>query len=114
MTKTKRTKWTPEMDKHLTALRYLGVKPRDIASTMGLPRSVIYTRSTKLGLNKVKAQVEMELDTKFRESPKEFHEQIKEKTKARKPKKAKARNPQPKPKPKPKPIWWKQMMWWRN
>lgn len=91
MTKRKNIKWTKELDQQLISLRELGIKPRDIANIMELPRSVIYSRSATLGVTKTSAQLEMDLQTEFRESPKEQIEQ-----------------------PKPKPTWWSAMMWWRK
>ena len=91
MTKRKNIKWTKELDQQLVSLRELGIKPRDIANIMELPRSVIYSRSATLGVTKTSAQLEMDLQTEFRESPKEQIEQ-----------------------PKPKPTWWSAMMWWRK
>lgn len=107
MAKRKNTKWTKELDAELVSLRELGVKPRDVATIMKLPRSVIYSRSATLGVTKTSAQLEMDLQvapateptkqvapatkTEFRESPKTQIDQ-----------------------PKPKPTWWKQMMWWRK
>jgi hypothetical protein len=97
MTKRKNIKWTKELDQQLVSLRELGIKPRDIANIMELPRSVIYSRSATLGVTKTSAQLEMDLqvapatEPEFRESPKEQIEQ-----------------------PKPKPTWWSAMMWWRK
>lgn len=107
MTRPKNTKWTKELDAELVSLRELGVRPRDIATIMKLPRSVIYSRSATLGVTKTSAQLEMDLQvapatkTEFRESPKT------------QPPADYVIDQQPKPS-KPKPTWWKQMMWWRN
>ena len=97
MAKRKNIKWTKKLDQQLTSLRELGVKPRDIANIMGLPRSAIYSRSHTLGVTNTSAQLEMDLrvapatKTEFRESPKN-------QTKSSK----------------PKPTWWSAMMWWRK
>ena len=92
MPKRKNTKWTKELDQQLVSLRELGVKPREIASIMGISRTAIYNRSAALGVTRTSAQLEMDLQvapvtkTEFRESPKT----------------------------QPKPTWWSAMMWWRK
>ena len=92
MAKRKNIKWTPAMEQQLIILRQGGMKPRDVARIMGISRIAVYNRSSKLGVTKASAQLEMDLQmapatkTEFRESPKT----------------------------KNKPSWFKQMMWWRN
>jgi hypothetical protein len=114
----KRITWTKELDQQLVSLRELGVKPRAIAGIMGMPRIAIYNRSARLGLSKMTAQLEMDLQvapdtkTEFRESPKrrELPTYIDEATRVPA---DYVIDQQPKPS-KPKPTWWKQMMWWRK
>tara|TARA_R110000765_G_scaffold126756_2_gene224707 strand:- start:685 stop:990 length:306 start_codon:yes stop_codon:yes gene_type:complete len=101
MTKRKNIKWTKELDDKIITLRRMGVKPRDIANIMGLPRSAVYSRSFTLSVTKTNMENEPTfsevVDTAFAkyEPPKDYVWV------------------ELKPKPKPKPLWWKTMMWWR-
>jgi hypothetical protein len=98
MAKRKNIKWTPAMEQQLIILRQAGMKPRDIARIMGISRIAVYNRSSKLGVTKVSAQLEMDL-------------QVAPATEPTKPTKTEFRES---PKTKNKPSWFKQMMWWRN
>jgi hypothetical protein len=98
MAKRKNIKWTPAMEQQLIILRQGGLKPRDIARIMGISRIAVYNRSSKLGVTKVSAQLEMDL-------------QVAPATEPTKPTKTEFRES---PKTKNKPSWFKQMMWWRN
>ena len=111
----KRITWTKELDRQLVTLRELGVKPRDIAGIMGMPRIAIYSRSHALGVTNTSAQLEMDLqvapdtETEFRESPKrrELPTYIDEATRV-------PADYVIEQQPKPKPTWWSAMMWWRK
>ena len=98
MAKRKNIKWTPAMEQQLIILRQGGLKPRDIARIMGISRIAVYNRSSKLGVTKASAQLEMDL-------------QVAPATKPTKPTKTEFRES---PKTQTKPSWFKQMMWWRN
>jgi hypothetical protein len=105
MAKRKNIKWTSELDTKLVSLRRLGVKPREIATIMGISRTAVYSRSFTLGVTKTSAQLEMD----FRESPKrrDLPTYIDEVTQV--PADYVFNN-----QPKPKPAWWSAMMWWRK
>jgi len=111
----KRITWTKELDQQLVTLRELSFTPRAIAGIMGMPRIAIYNRSARLGLSKMTAQLEMDLQvapdtgTEFRESPKrrELPTYIDEATRV-------PADYVIEQQPKPKPTWWKHMMWWRK
>jgi hypothetical protein len=101
MAKRKNIKWTPAMEQQLIILRQGGLKPRDIARIMGISRIAVYNRSSKLGVTKVSAQLEMDL-------------QVAPATKAQQVASATKTEFRESPKTKNKPSWFKQMMWWRN
>jgi hypothetical protein len=101
MAKRKNIKWTPAMEQQLIILRQGGLKPRDIARIMGISRIAVYNRSSKLGVTKVSAQLEMDLQV----APATKTQQVASATKT---------EFRESPKTKNKPSWFKQMMWWRN
>ena len=101
MAKRKNIKWTPAMEQQLIILRQGGLKPRDIARIMGISRIAVYNRSSKLGVTKVSAQLEMDLQM----APATKTQQVASATKT---------EFRESPKTKNKPSWFKQMMWWRN
>ena len=101
MAKRKNIKWTPAMEQQLIILRQGGLKPRDIARIMGISRIAVYNRSSKLGVTKVSAQLEMDLQM----APATKTQQVAPATKT---------EFRESPKTKNKPSWFKQMMWWRN
>lgn len=97
----KSIKWTQAMEQQLIILRQAGMKPRDVARIMGISRIAVYNRSSKLGVTKVSAQLEMDLQV----APATKTQQVASATKT---------EFRESPKTKNKPSWFKQMMWWRN